>query len=193
MAEPTSQDPLPIIFDACCLFTLFGTQRAEEVLRALRTDNYVCKYVVDHEPIQIYSGPDGDERSERRVVSLDPLIDADVLEIVTLRAEEASTFIRIAREMDDGDARTLAIAAHRGFHVATDNRKARNDAKDRTPELPVITTPEILQMWEQQTGASPDDVRSVLQSVERRSRYRPPSDDPGYDGWRRHEETRPDG
>lgn len=189
MAEPASQDSLPIIFDACCLFTLFGTQRVEEILQALGSKNLVCRYIVDHEPIQIYSGPDGDERSDKRVVSLDPLIDADVLELVTLRAEEASTFIRIAREMDDGEARTLAIAAHRGFHVATDDRTARNYAKDMTPEVPVITTLEILQMWARQTGANPDEVQDVLRSVERRARFRPPSNDPAYDWWRAQEES----
>jgi predicted nucleic acid-binding protein len=52
---------------------------------------------------------------------------------------EATTFVDLSREMDDGEALTCALAMHRQCDVATDDRKARRILSARAPQVLVTS------------------------------------------------------
>lgn len=105
------------------------------------------------------------------------------LALVTLEPDELETFVRFAREADDGEAATLAAAAHRGMAVATDDRKAQRLAEAAEPPIEVITTSLLLRTWAQAVNASSIHVAKVLRSIEARASFSPGRADPYHQWW----------
>ena len=58
-------------------------------------------------------------------IDLDALVAGSELIVEALAETEYEAFMKLASEVDDGEAATLAIAAARRWPVATDDRKAQ--------------------------------------------------------------------
>jgi hypothetical protein len=148
----------PVILDACCVLTLYGSGRMADVVDSLPAPVYVCGYVVREEALTIYDGPPDDVRSETSRVDLHPLEREGLLEIVHLQSSEQRTFVRLARAVDDGEARTMAIAAARGWTVGTDDKRAIKICGSDSVGCPVITTPEFMRHWAEHEAPETDAV-----------------------------------
>ena len=79
--------------------------------------------------------------------------------------EEIELFVQMAIQLGDGEAACFAIAAKRGWAMATDDRRARKFAADAS--LAVITTPELVKLWAENTSASDEEVAAVLQNIQK--------------------------
>ncbi len=89
--------------------------------------------------------------------------------------------MRLAGDLDDGEAMALAIARLRGWTLATDDRKAKRFADDL--DVPVVTTPELMQRWAKASKIRPAKLRTLLSNIQHCARFVPAEDAPGYDWW----------
>ena len=89
--------------------------------------------------------------------------------------------MRIAIEVDDGEAMPLAIAAVRGWMIATDDAAARKVAAD----LGVVTfaTPQLVRIWSQRVASGPEAIAQAIKRIETFARYVPNANLPDADWW----------
>ena len=170
------------ILDACCVLTLYGSRRIRETLACIPAQVAVTEFVVAKEALKIYEGPEEDPKASKADLNLDPLVRDGLLRVVSLRDEEMESFIRLAQLVDDGEARTLAVAAQRGWAVASDDRKAVRLARKEL-DLSVRTTPQILKNWVDESEPSAEKVAAAIRNVEKRARYVPPNRHPLKEWW----------
>jgi predicted nucleic acid-binding protein len=95
--------------------------------------------------------------------------------------EEAELFVQMAAQLGDGEAACFAIAAKRGWALATDDRRARRFAADAN--LTVITTPELVKLWAENTQAGDEEIAWVLQNIQRFAYFTPRPNSPEYAWW----------
>jgi hypothetical protein len=174
----------PIILDACCVLTLYGSGYMREVLAALPGPVYVSEYVAEEEALTVYDGPPGDIRSEKTSVELGPLLEEEIVEITSLRSEERDSFLQLAQLLDDGEARTLAISASHGWAVGTDDKRALGVCRQKTDCQPV-TTPEFMRHWAESTGPTPERLQRALRDIYTRAVYLPGRSHSEYEWWKR--------
>lgn len=129
--------------------------------------------------------PDGD----REIIDVDGLVDSGTLALVELLDDELNQFVSFAREIDDGEAATFAVAANRGLRVATDDRRAQRLAATIDPPIPIVGTTQLLRSWVDASGVPPDRVAEVVRLVERRASYVPRRDDAHFAWWVAHRES----
>jgi predicted nucleic acid-binding protein len=136
------------------------------------------------EATYVLVGGEGENAEERDPVNLTPLLDSGLLEVVDIDTEdEAESFVNLAFDLDDGEARTIAVAIHRGDIVATDDRKARQVVERLVPRVMLFSTTEILQRWSLIEGVTEDQLRRALSDVQQRGRFLPPRHDPLREWW----------
>lgn len=119
---------------------------------------------------------------DREIIDLEPLFNSGVLQRTVLASDESETFVRLAAELDDGEAQVLSVALCRSVPAATDDRKARRVAARLG--IRTLETPELLSRWAAQAlGAMPSELARALLAVEVRARYRPPRDSALWSWW----------
>jgi hypothetical protein len=176
----------PVILDARCVMTLYGSGRMGDVLATLPTPVFVCDYVLEEEALTVYDGPPGNVRAERTAVDLRPFEQEGLIERTHLRSDEQTTFITLAREVDDGEARTIAIAIHRDWAVGTDDKKALRVCRSEDVDRPDVTTPELMCHWADRANPSREEVAEALRKIQTRTVYLPGSGNLSYDWWVQH-------
>ena len=172
-----------LLLDASCLLNCYATGRLREIILAIPWLLGVVDYVLEHEALYVRNPTAAGDREEMRSVELSPLIDAGLVEVVSLQhPEEEASYVDLAAVIDDGEAITGAIALHRGYAVAIDDRKARRVLGERTPAIKLVSTLEILQQW----GATVpvDELRHALRAMQMDANYIPGRRDPLYVWWR---------
>ena len=141
-----------------------------DILRSLPKPVAVADYVYDSEILQ---------------ADLQELVEEDLLIVVTTEsAEEMNTFVNLAVHLDDGEAITGAIAIHRNWAIATDDRKALALFARVTPQLEVISTLGMMKHWANATHASYEEVQTALQNMRVGAPYEPKPSHPLYQWWR---------
>ena len=172
-----------IILDACCVLTLYASGRMTEILESVPIQTMLSRYVLEEEALYTYCGPDGDERSAKEPVGLTPLRNQGLIEVSSLSGEaEIRSFVDLASRLDDGEARTIAMAINRNWGVATDEKKASRILREVAPKIQIITTPDLVKHWTDMEGISDAEVAVVLRSVHKRGVYRPGRSHP-LSGW----------
>ena len=120
-----------VLMDACCTLNLYATRRIEEILRAFPMRIGAAERVVT-EVIYVVRGGGGDDAGEREIVNLQPLIADGLLQVFGLEStEEEATYLDFASTLDDGEAKTSALAIYRGYAVSTDDRNCRKTLSSR--------------------------------------------------------------
>ena len=175
-----------VILDACCVMTLYGSGRMADVLAALPTPVFVCDYVLDEEALTVYDGPPDDVRAEETDITLRPLERDGLVERTTLHPDERATFVTLAQHVDDGEARTITIAAHRDWAVGTDDKKALQVCHAESVDRQTITTPAFMRRWADRTAPTQKEVAEALRKIQARAVYRPGSSHPEYEWWRQY-------
>lgn len=117
-------------------------------------------------------------------IDLQPYLAAGLLVPCDLETqEEIELFVQMAAQLGDGEAACFALAAKRGWALATDDRRARRLAAESS--LIVITTPELVKLWAKNTRASDEEIRTVLQNIQRFAYFTPRQNSPEYAWWGR--------
>jgi len=170
------------IVDACCFINLYATADLRGFLTTVAWSWHIASAALA-ESLFIRAANDDDD--ERESIEPQAYIDEGLIKLVDVQsAEEAELYVRLAADLDDGEAMALAIATQRGWTLATDDRKAKRFANDFG--VPVVTTPELVQRWAKQARMTPSRMRTLVRSIESRARFSPAEDTPGFNWWVRH-------
>jgi len=168
--------------DACTLLNLIATDRPEEILPAYGCPCFIVKAVQSAETLYLRALPEDDPAQSIYKVDLSILGEKGVLTAVELTEQEQITYVAYARDIDDGEAQTAALAVHRGLWLATDDGKARRFAESKAIQL--LRTSEWVKRWAEKDGIGPGAIRDALRQIEFKARFRPNSKDPLYTWWR---------
>jgi len=120
-------------------------------------------------------------------------VDAGILaECDVESVRESELYVQLAADLDDGEAMALALAAARGWLLATDNRKPRRRAAEMG--VSVITTPELMKRWVDLNEIPDGELRAALGRIRDQARFVPTDDFPLHPWWVNHlvERSEPD-
>jgi hypothetical protein len=133
----------------------------EDMLKAIPGDVALANFVLEEEILRS---------------NLQPLIEQGLIRVVSPDSEaEENSFVNCAVELDDGEAVTGAIAMHRHWGIATDDRKARRVFARTNPQVQLLSTPEHIKHWTDTHNPPLDVVREVLQNIQTQASYTPPA------------------
>ncbi len=173
-----------ILLDASCLLNLYASGKLREIAQTLPQPLAVAEYVMQQEALYIRRRRSERDPEEHEQVDIGPLVSGGLIQIMRINSEaEATTFIDLAREMDDGEAITCALALHRRWNVATDDRKARRVLVERVSQVPIVSTLAIVKQWAEHAGIAKDEIRAVLLNIWAGANYYPGDRDPLYGWW----------
>ena len=174
-----------LILDASCLLNLCATGRSRDIALTLPYRLGVADYVLEREVLYVWLTGLAGTREERVSVDLSPLMDEDLMQVMSLESEEEErTFVGLAALVDDGEAMTGAIALHRGYAVATDDRKARRVLAKQAQSVPIVSTLDLLKQWVECASVSEDELRGALVAMRSGASYLPGARDPLDEWWR---------
>lgn len=181
----------PLFLDACCAINLLASGAAEEILTALPHPVFVARVVLEEEVLHIRSErQEGDEtvesdESDLETHTLQPWVDQGLAEVAEPDTKaEVETFVDLALQLDDGEAMTGALAVHRNGLLATDDKKAIRVVRERLSRGRIRRTSQLVKHWAG-VGQSDERVREVLRNIERVGSFRPSSNDPELEWWRK--------
>ena len=168
------------IVDACCLINLYATGDIRGFLSEVAWSWHMPSAALAESLYIRVSDDDGDDR--REAIEPQACIDEGLLASVDVQnLEEADLYVRLASDLDDGEAMALAIAKLRGWTIATDDRKAIRFSGNL--RVPVVTTPELIQLWVKAIHMPSTRVKTHLRRIESGARFSPAEDAQGYDWW----------
>lgn len=175
-----------IILDASCTINLSASDHMDGILEAIPSSVAVAAYVREQEALRINvrSGEGGTRVPQP--IDLQPLIDRGLLIVVSPESEaENESYVNFAAMLgDDGEAITAAIALHRNWAIAIDDRSATNVIRREAPQLQLISTPELIKHWVDITAPADHVVRLTLEEIRLGGQYRPGRQHPLYEWWR---------
>jgi hypothetical protein len=141
----------------------------EDILQAIPGCVTLATFVLDEEMLRS---------------NLQPLIARGLIHVVSPESEaEETSFVNFAAELDDGEAITGAIAIHRHWSIATDDRKARRIFARTNPQVQLLSTPELLKHWVDTHNPPIEVVCEALQNIQTHARYKPPATHALYAWW----------
>lgn len=181
MPKNSLEGPL-LVLDACCLINLLASGLGEEILSALPYRCATSRLVAVTEVLSIAITDQMDGHLEREIIPIARLETSEVLSLLELNgAEEAADFVRLAAQLDDGEASVCALAISRKAIVATDDRKALRILSQLG--IPTLQTSELIYEWAQRATVSRKEITDVLQAVRSRARFDPRRGAPRFDWW----------
>jgi len=167
----------PFVLDNCSFLNLYASGRLDAIAAVLERP-IVIGDVVQKEALYIFRGGDDDDAGDVMPVDCEPLIAQGILSVASLASDELSTFVDIARTVDDGEAATLALALHRDYAVVTDDGKAIKLLHTRAPRVSHHSTLAVLKAWIDRAVLPPMETRLVLKAVCQRGHFEFPRRDP---------------
>lgn len=170
----TSADPRPVVLDACACINLAAAVPLGDVSGLIAR------------PVVVVVQAAAESLFLHDVVEEDVVrqpIDLSALEEIVLRTGELGTYVSLARRLDDGEAASLAVAHHRGWSFATDDRAARRTALQLTPATDLLTSSRLLRLCTESLDLNVRETAQLLRSVETRATFVPPRDDPDREWW----------
>jgi hypothetical protein len=175
--------PVVVILDACCLLNLYASRHFLAILQVLPM-RFVVAEAASKESLFVYQGGQGPDAHTREAVDLAPAFSVGLLTLVNIETEaEGLDFLAFAAELDDGEAMSCAIAKHRGYAIATDDRKASSVIQRVAPHIQLVTTTSLVRQWAETAELEPPRLREVLTDIRQRGRFFPPAGDPLRPWW----------
>ncbi len=173
------------IVDACTIINLYGSQRPLDVLAAIGGVHVTPQ--VRKESLGIRADdPENPGCLLPSQIDLSSAIEQGLLTQCDLSAREYELMVAYARDLDDGEASSLAVAKARVWKLATDDKKARRIATEEG--IAVVSTAELIRQWAETAGLSEVEINAAIRAIARFARFVPPADDPVSDWWRHYEE-----
>ncbi len=168
------------IVDACCFINLYATGDLRGFLTELAWEWHIPSAVLAESLYIRVPSDEGDHK--RKPIEAQSYIDDGLIALVDVRdTDEMELYVRLAGDLDDGEAMALAIAKLRGWTLATDDRKAKRFAGNLG--VPVVTTPELMERWEKTSKILPARLGTLLSNIQSGVRFVPAEDAPGYAWW----------
>ena len=168
----------PLLLDACVAINLAATYRLQHITQAIDVTFTLARQAAA-EVGYLRDTAGGD--LIRTPIDLGQHA-GDTLQIIDLTPPEYPVYLRLAREVDDGEAATIAAAAHRGLQLATDDRKARRLCTElRIPEP--LRTLALLRTYADAAALQHAQLRDLLIRIRDRASFQPSRSDPDHKWW----------
>jgi hypothetical protein len=172
-----------LVWDACALLNLLATGREEEILASFTCPSLVVREVREGEVFYLRPLPEEGGADDKVPVDLAPLIASGLLQETELDAAERATFVAFATRIDDGEARSAAVATRRGLWLVTDDRPCRNLVGSLPAPLPVLTTPDWVKWWSDASRSTTDVVAETVRRIQCRASFRVQRNHPLREWW----------
>lgn len=165
-----------MVADACFLLNLLATRREVRTIEAL-----VLRLVATPQAwaeVQYLAGP-RDERGRPTRLPVDKAaLLAAGLRVVAVPEAAADLLVACAAELRrDGDSTSLALAAHLGLPLATDDRRVREVAGRQVPPVVVVSTLEVVREMGTVLSLSEAELAIVASDLAVHGNFLPPRDD----------------
>ena len=168
------------VIDACCFINLYATGNVRDLLKDLGWSWYLPRKAMA-ESLYVRTMNDDGELEKTPIDAQSLVSEGLVREIDVEDAEEVRLFVRLASDLDDGEAMALAIAKHRAWMLATDDRKARRFAAQLG--VRVVTTPELMRHWATAAKLGAAQTAEALRNIESGARFFPAENMPEHEWW----------
>lgn len=173
-----------IILDACCAINLYASNQMSDILETIPVNFAIARYVYEEETLEVYNGFEEKATQTKERINLKSLVVNGLLTVTPLDSEnEKIEFTNFTSDIDDGEAMTGSIAKHRNWSIGTDDNAAISFFKKQTPQLQVITTPELIKAWVEIANPPPEVILSSIENIQRRAKYKPYPRHPLYEWW----------
>ncbi len=171
-----------VILDACCVLNFCASGHFLAILQSIHTPVVVSEVVKQKELITLQRLEDEENEG---AIQFETAIAQGLLSVVDFESElEEETFVNYVFELgDDGESATGAIAVHREWAIATDDKKAISFFQKEAPNLQVLSTVEIIKSWVELEHLTTSETRTVLGNIRIRGRYMPHRNHPLLHWW----------
>jgi predicted nucleic acid-binding protein len=168
------------ILDTCVLLNLAASDEAADIVSVIQGATFICS-AVQKEALFLR-----DEAEPTVLVPLDvdDLVAVARIQLCDVADDEEEHFVKLAADLDDGEAMSVAIATSRGMDFASDDQKARRIFLDLVSDAHRLTsTTSIVKQWAHLRSIAPQRLRTVLRRITARARFKPSPKDPNAKWW----------
>ncbi|CBN53546.1 MULTISPECIES: hypothetical protein [Kamptonema] len=170
-----------VILDACCILNFCTSGQLLAILKSIPAQVAVTQ-VVQKDELKTLQRLENEENEG--AIQFEAAIAQGLLIVVDFDSEEeAESFVNYATVLDDGESATDAIAVHRGWAIATDDKKAISFIKREASHLQILSTSEIIKHWSEEVGVDSSALREALKAIRVKGRYLPPKNHPLRSWW----------
>lgn len=171
-----------VVLDACCILNFCASGHLIAILKAISAQVVVTEVVRSKELITLQRL---ENEENQGAIQFEAAIAQGLLSVVDFESEaEEETFVNYVFELeDDGESATGAIAFHRGWAIATDDRKAISFFQKEAPHLQVLSTLEIIKHWSEEVNLDARELRVALDVMRIKGRYVPHRNHPLLSWW----------
>lgn len=171
-----------LVLDACCVLNFSASGHFLEILKAIPATVVVSEVVKTQELITLQELESGGDEA---VIQFETAIKKGLLLVTDFESvEEEETFVNYVFELgDDGESATGAIAVHRGWAVATDDKRAISFFHQEASQLKIVSTLEVIKYWSESTNLSSPELQHVLKDIRVKGRYMPHKNHPLLSWW----------
>ncbi|TAF09878.1 MAG: hypothetical protein EAZ77_04310 [Nostocales cyanobacterium] len=170
-----------IILDACCVLNLCASGHFLAILKSLPAEIVVTTVVQERE---LNTLQQLQEEENDAVLEFEAAIQQGLLKVVDFESEaEEESFVNYAAILDDGESATCAIAVHRKWAVATDDKRAISFIKKEAPNIQILSTSEIIKHWSEKESIDSSVLSNVLNAIRIKGHYVPGKNDPLRSWW----------
>lgn len=171
-----------VVLDACCILNFCASGHLIAILKSISAQVVVTTIVSERELLTLQRL---ENEENEGATQLETAIAQGLILVTDFESEsEEETFVNYVFELgDDGESATCAIAFHRNWAIATDDKKAVTFFQKEAPRLQILSTLEIVKSWSEQENLTSEQLRSVLTAVRIRGRYAPHKNHPLLSWW----------
>jgi predicted nucleic acid-binding protein len=165
------------VVDACVVINLWATGAVREIATAAGVRMLVLEQVATEARLD----PGSTEVITGKPRRHSGLVECGLLRIVALEPGDLARYVELGRDLDDGEAATLAYAVGRGLAILTDERKTVRIVCQSFPEIAVVRTTDLLRAWGPTVSA--EALAEAIHAIEEDASFRPGVSDPHRDWW----------
>jgi predicted nucleic acid-binding protein len=171
-----------VVLDACCVMNFCASGHLIEIVKSIPAQVVVTEVVRERELLTFQRLMD---ENNENVNQFEVAIEKGFLSIVDFNSDqEEETFVNYVFELgDDGESATCAIAVHREWAIATDDKKAISFFRREAPHLQILSTLEIVKNWSEAGNLSSAILQPALTGIRTRGRYMPHRNHPLLHWW----------
>ncbi|MFB2893046.1 hypothetical protein ACE1CI_09050 [Aerosakkonemataceae cyanobacterium BLCC-F50] len=171
-----------VVLDACCILNFCASGNFIAILKAIPAQVVVTEVVKSQELLTLQRL---ENEENEGAIQFETAIEQGLLSVVDFESEaEEETFVNYAFELgDDGESATCAIAFHRGWAIATDDRKAISFFQKEAPHLQILSTLEVIKYWSEEVNLDVAELRLALDTMRIKGRYIPHRNHPLLTWW----------
>lgn len=171
-----------VVLDACCVLNFCASGHLIEIVKSVPAQVVVTEVVREREllTLQRLTGENNEDANQ-----FETAIKKGLLSVIDFNSEnEEETFVNYVFELgDDGESATCAIAVHREWAIATDDKKAISFFEREAPHLQILSTLEIVKHWSETGDISSATLPSALTAIQTRGHYMPHRNHPLRHWW----------